>query len=243
MEDYAYFVLITVAVFSGAVVSAFAGFAFSAVAGAILLHLMPPIEAVPLMMVCSVILQFTSILALRRCFQWKRIMVLASGGMLGIVPAVHLLQQVDTKLFRMGFGVFVAGYAAFMLLRSAITYRTHAGGVIGEWLVGVGGGVAGGLTAMPSALLTIWCDLHGMPKEEQRALVQPFILIMQLIALALLLPHIGWSSKVLRDFAISMPALAAGAALGIMLFGRVNDGVFRRVVLATLFFSGLTLAL
>ena len=41
--------LLALGVFAGAVVSGFCGFAFSAVAGAILLHALPPSEAVPLM--------------------------------------------------------------------------------------------------------------------------------------------------------------------------------------------------
>jgi uncharacterized membrane protein YfcA len=243
VEGFTYFVLLSVAVFSGAVVSALAGFAFSAVAGAILLHLMPPIEAVPLMMACSILVQVTSLLALLRGVQWRRSLVLAGSGLLGIVPAVYLLQHVDTRLFRVGFGVFVAGYSAYMLLRAAVTRRACASGSIGEGLVGFGGGLIGGLTAMPGALPTIWCDMQGIPKGEQRGLVQPFIVLMQLIALALLLPGLAWSSRMLLDLAVSIPALAAGAAVGVMLFGRVNDAVFRRVVLMTLFISGLTLAL
>jgi hypothetical protein len=61
MANTTYFMLVSVAAFSGAVVSGLAGFAFSAVAGAILLHLMPPIEAVPLMMACSILVQVTSL--------------------------------------------------------------------------------------------------------------------------------------------------------------------------------------
>jgi uncharacterized protein len=173
VEGFTYFVLLSVAVFSGAVVSALAGFAFSAVAGAILLHLMPPIEAVPLMMACSILVQVTSLLALLRGVQWRRSLVLAGSGLLGIVPAVYLLQHVDTRLFRVGFGVFVAGYSAYMLLRAAVTRRACASGSIGEGLVGFGGGLIGGLTAMPGALPTIWCDMQGIPKGEQRGLVQP----------------------------------------------------------------------
>ena len=47
------FLILSVAAFAGAVVSGATGFVFSAAAGAILLHVMKPIEAVPLMMVCS----------------------------------------------------------------------------------------------------------------------------------------------------------------------------------------------
>src|SRR4029077_6452129 len=56
---------VALGIFAGAVVSGFTGFAFSAVAGAVLLHVMPPREAVPLMMVCSVLVQSMSLVSLR----------------------------------------------------------------------------------------------------------------------------------------------------------------------------------
>jgi uncharacterized membrane protein YfcA len=243
MDNFVYFSLVSAAVFSGAVVSALAGFAFSAVAGAVLLHLMPPAQAVPLMMACSILVQATSVLALRTGSQWRRSLILAAGGLVGIVPAVYLLQHVDTTVFRTGFGLLVAAYSGYMLLRSTIMIKSRIGGAVAEGLVGVVGGLIGGLTAMPGALPTIWCDLHGIPKVEQRGMVQPFILIMQVVALTLLLPRIDLSSRMLLDLAVSIPALAAGTLVGIMLFGRVDDSMFRRVVLTTLFASGLMLAL
>ena len=110
-------------------------------------------------------------------------------------------------------------------------------------LVGFGGGLIGGLTAMPGALPAIWCDIHGLPKSQQRGLVQPYIGIMQLFALALMLAHHNISSKVLIDFGISLPALAAGTAGGIFLFGRINELAFKRIVLGLLLFSGLCLVI
>jgi hypothetical protein len=52
-------------VFAGAFVSGLMGFAFSAVAGAVLLHVLPPTEAVPLMKACSIVTQAVSLYALR----------------------------------------------------------------------------------------------------------------------------------------------------------------------------------
>lgn len=40
---------------------------------------------------------------------------------------------------------------------------------------------------------------------------------------------------------VSLPALAAGTALGVIMFGKVNDAWFRRVVLAILLVAGLFL--
>src|SRR5204863_2610812 len=85
-------------------------------------------------------------------------------------------------------------------------------------LVGFGGGLIGGLTAMPGALPTIWCELRGMPKEQQRGLVQPYITAMQVIPLALMPSHNSLSSQALVNLRFSLPALAAGAALGVVMF-------------------------
>lgn len=83
MHDVGSFLWLSLAVFAGAFVSGFVGFAFSAVAGGILLHVLPPIEAVPLMMACSVGVQATNLWALRRNIQWKESLVLVLGGLAG----------------------------------------------------------------------------------------------------------------------------------------------------------------
>jgi uncharacterized protein len=240
VTDVASYCLLSVAVFSGALVSSVAGFAFSAAAGAVLLHTLPPTEAVPLMMACSIAVQSVTLWALRHHMQWKGSLVLILGGVLGIPPAVYLLQNANIMIFRMGFGVLVAAYAAYMLFRPALTCTKHPSNVRNA-LVGFGGGLVGGLTAMPGALPTMWCDLHGMPKNQQRGLVQPFILVMQLFALALMLSRHSLSPALAVDMAVSVPALGAGTVMGILLFHRANDAIFRRIILGILLFSGLSL--
>jgi len=47
----------------------------------------------------------------------------------------------------------------------------------------------------------------------------------------------------LIDFGISLPALAAGTAVGIVLFGRINEAAFKRIILSLLLFSGLCLVI
>lgn len=237
------YVVVSAGLFAGAVVSGFVGFAFSAVAGVALLHVLPPTEAVPLMMACSIVTQGVSLFALRSSVQWRGSPVLIAGGALGIMPALYLLHNVDARVFRTGFGVFLAAYATYMLLRPAVARVREAPGQLRHALVGFGGGLIGGLTAMPGALPTMWCELRGMPKDDQRGLVQPYIAAMQLLALALMLSHNVISSQVLFNLTLGLPALAAGAALGVMMFRRVSDAMFRRIVLALLLVAGLTFVL
>jgi uncharacterized protein len=243
MNDYFAYGLVTVGVFAGALVSGFAGFAFSAVAGAFLLHVMPPVEAVPLMMACSIMVQGASLVTLRNSMRWRGSLGYIAGGALGIPPAIYLLHHVDTWTFRVGFGAFLVAYAAYMFFRPTVACLRGVQSRLRDAAVGFAGGVVGGLTAMPGALPTIWCDLRGLAKEHQRGLVQPFIAVMQCAALALLASAGGFSSGVLVNLVVTLPALAAGTALGIILFGRVDQATFRRIILAILFAGGIALVL
>jgi uncharacterized membrane protein YfcA len=240
MSGIGSFLLLSVAVFLGAFVSGFAGFAFSAVAGGILRHTLLPMEAVPLMMACSVGVQATNLWALRREIQWKESLVLVLGGVLGVPISVWLLQTTDARTFRDVFGLVVALYAGYMLLRPSLAHLQLMNRSRNA-LVGFGGGLIGGLTAMPGALPKIWCDMHGVPKNRQRGLVQPFIAAMQIFAIALMLIHHDLSSSVLTNLLLSIPALIAGSLLGILAFRTVSERIFRRIILVVLLVSGLLL--
>lgn len=235
--------ILSIGVFAGALVSGFAGFAFSAVAGALLLHVLPPEEAVPLMMMCSIAVQATSLVVLRRNMNWQGSAIFLAGGALGVPLALMLLQHTDTQTFRMGFGAFLALYSIYMLFRPAAAYLSEIGHWLSDAAVGFAGGLVGGLTAMPGAVPTMWCDLRGMPKETQRGLVQPFIAAMQIFAIGLLLWQHALPRHLLIDMTVSLPALAAGTAVGLALFGRMSDAWFRRGLLAVLFAAGFALVI
>jgi uncharacterized membrane protein YfcA len=237
------FLILSAGIFAGAVVSGLVGFAFSAVAGAVLLHVLPPAEAVPLMMACSLVPQAVSLVALRGTVKWRGNPVLIVAGALGILPALYLLQRIDAHTFRIGFGLFLAAYATYMLLRPAIAFARKTPGRLHDIAVGFGGGLIGGLTAMPGALPTIWCDLRGMPKNLQRGQVQPFIVAMQVCALALMFSNDGLRAMPVAYLTVVLPALLAGTALGIVLFGKLNDARFRHVVLGVLLVAGFSLVM
>lgn len=236
--------LVSVAVFAGAFVSGLAGFAFSAVAGAILLHIFPPQEAIPLMMVCSLIIQAINLWSLRQNIRWIGSIPLILGGLLGVPAALYLLQTIDTHFLRLGFGAIVAIYAACMLFRPRFARLSeNTAGKYTTALIGFFGGLVGGLTAMPGAVPAIWCDMRGLAKADQRGMVQPFIAAMQISAVVLLLGQHSISRKIAFDLAISLPAIFAGAALGILAFRHINEMAFRKIILIMLLLSGGALVL
>jgi uncharacterized membrane protein YfcA len=228
--------------FLGALVSSFAGFAFAPVAGVLLVTSFAPTTLVPVLMLCSVIVQAVTLIRLRHALAPSRIGALLAGGALGVPLAVALLQRIEPRPFQIGFGLFLVAYALLMLRRPSACLR--AGARSGrEAAVGFLGGVVGGLTAMPGAIPVLYCDMRGVGKEAQRATVQPFILAMQLLAVALLAASGAVTLAVLGLVLMALPALAAGIVLGLALFGRVPDAGFRRVVLILLLATGAGTAL
>jgi uncharacterized membrane protein YfcA len=231
--------LLALGVFAGALVSGFTGFAFSAVAGAVLLHVLPPVEAIPLMMACSVLVQSTSLVSLRRSVPWRNVVPLIGGGLAGLPLALYYLRHGDPAVIRAGFGIFLAAYAAYMLFRPKARYLEHTPGSGLEAAVGFVGGLLGGITAMPGAIPAIWCDLRGIPKEQQRGKVQPYIAAMQIAALAFLAMQRGLPQALAGYLLYAAIPLVAGVLLGLALFGKVSDALFRRALLCVLLASGL----
>jgi uncharacterized membrane protein YfcA len=93
MTDLATNLLLSTAVVAGGFVSGLAGFAFSVVAGAILLRIFQPLEAVPLMMACSIGVQAANLWALRKSIQWTGSLAFRSINEVGfrrIIPVLLL---------------------------------------------------------------------------------------------------------------------------------------------------------
>jgi len=232
--------ILCAAVFLGGLVSGFSGFAFAAIAGAILIHVYPPLVAIPLLMICGLINQLIGALYLRSAIHWRSSIPFVIGGGLGLPIGEFLLHYTNGSVFRLGFGLFLIGYSTFMALRPTVSLLASLSGHRSSILVGLGGGVVGGLTAMPGAVPTVWLDLQGRPRQEKRGLVQPFIMAMQ----ALSIPGFFATKNLAIDgtlIAMALPAIAAGTLMGAMLYGRVNEAGFRFASLVLLMFSGVML--
>jgi uncharacterized protein len=231
-------------VFVAAALSSVAGFAFSAICGALLFYIIPPVLAVQLMMVCSIAIQGFSVLALRHSIDWRVLWRFVLGGVLSIPVGIYLLLDLDAALYCRVLGGFLVAYGLFMLLRPAARLDIRHGWA--DAVAGLLGGITGGFAGFPGAFVTIWCGLKGWDKNRQRGVYQPFILIMQVLGLAAISlaaaagPHhglhsIGWG-------ALSyVPAALLGTWCGLGWYRRLSDAQFSRVVNFLLIASGTAL--
>jgi len=83
-------------------------------------------------------------------------------------------------------GGFLIVYATYSMLKPESLHVCAKSSWLASSLVGLAGGVIGGFTAFPGATVVVWSGLRRLPKRESRSIVQPYILGMQLVSLAML---------------------------------------------------------
>ena len=230
---------ISAIVFCAALISSVAGFAFSALAGAALAHLsLTPTEAVEAMLVCSIAIQAYAVVSLRRQIEWRRLAPFLCGGAITLPLGIALLAWASAAAFSVGLGALLVLYGLYMLLRkSEIVVK---GNVLADLAIGATGGVTGGLAAFPGAFVTVWCGMRGWSKEAQRAVFQPYILVMQVLALALLETCVAMPQSRAASIVL-VPIVVLAAHLGMGVFRKLSNRQFNRLVYVLLAVAGLTL--
>jgi uncharacterized membrane protein YfcA len=234
-----------VAILVAAAASSIAGFAFSALCGALLFHLMDsPVYAVQVMILCSIAIQLFSVAALRHSIDWRSLPVFLVGGVLGVPAGAWLLLHLPTGIYRGVIGALLIVYGCYLLLRRpTLILRT---GPLGDACAGFLGGFTGGLAGFPGAFVTIWCGMKGWDKTRQRSLYQPFILFMQpvgLIAIHLMRPAASTAAQLSWASLAFVPAALLGAWFGLCVFKRLTDRQFELAVNLLLVAAGIGLIL
>jgi uncharacterized protein len=231
-------------VVAGALVAGFVngltGTGYALMALGFWLQAMSPVTAAPLVALCSVIGHLQALRSIWSGVRWLRLWPFLAAGLVGVPIGTALLEHVRAQPLKLGVGVLLSFYSIWMgfVRRPPIV---TGGGRVADAVVGLAGGVLGGMASLSGPAPTIWVQLRGWSKDEQRGVNQPFN--MAILATALL--SAGIAGLLDRTFwiwaAITVPISLVGARLGLMLYRRVNDVVFRHLVLVLLGLSGLTL--
>ncbi len=230
------------ATFAGAFVAGLSGFAFGLVAASLWLYILTPLQSATLIVAFGLVVQGYSVWKLRGALDWRKLLPFVIGAAIGVPAGVTLLTWSDPRSARIAVGIFLVLYSLYAVFRPALKVPAHVGAVA-DVGVGFANGALGGLTGLAGILVTVWCGLRGWPKEVQRATFQPVAVAVFLMT-ALSLGAAGtMTAEMLKLFVIGLPCVIAGTWLGLRLFGRIDEAVFRKLVLLLLFASGATLLL
>jgi uncharacterized membrane protein YfcA len=242
------FVLGGILCFSG-LMSGLSGFGFSAVGSACLL-LLPPKLGVPLLMALSTANQLMSVGQLKEDMpkSWKKAWPAGSGpyvlgGIVGVPLGIWLLNHLPAAGLMLLFGIILTLYSGYSIFKPSGLYIEGTSSATSGIAVGFIGGTVGGFTAFPGAAVVVWTGLRNLPKRLTRSIVQPYILVLQVVSLATnayahpaVFDHRFWVL-----LGIMMPIVLPGTIGGVYLYRRVSDMNFRRISFLLLGLSGVGL--
>ncbi len=244
-----HFLALGAILFFAGMMSGMTGFAFSAI-GALTLFLLTPIVAVPLLQALSGCNQLLSIGKLRKDMprtakEWwptgpgPAIV----GGLAGVQVGVWLLHNLPGPQIMLILGALIVLYSAYSLFKPSGLKIHGFGGAPTGLLVGALGGAIGGFTAFPGLTVVVWTGLRDLSKHKARAIVQPFILVLQFVSLATnAFQHpnnFGASFWIM--LALTIPVVLPGTLTGVWLYHRISDVEFKRACFILLAVSGIGL--
>jgi uncharacterized membrane protein YfcA len=192
--------------------------------------------------VFGLLVQGYSVWKLRGALNWRKLVPFIVGAIFGVPTGVVLLTWSDPRNVRIAVGIFLVAYSLYAFFRPNLK-PVSAGGDAADAGVGFMNGVLGGLTGLAGILVTIWCGLRGWPKEVQRTIFQPVAVVVFLLSALWLGAKGTITAETVKLFVMGLPCVIVGTWLGLKLFGRVDEAMFRKIVLALLLISGVTLVI
>jgi uncharacterized membrane protein YfcA len=225
---------------AAAFVTGLAGFAFGMVAASIWLYALTPLQASILIVAYGLLVQGYAVWKLRHSLNFYRLAPFILGSAMGIPAGIAALRWTSPVHLRIGVGVLLVSFSLYNLVRPQLP-KMRGVGRGADSAVGFLNGVLGGATGLAGILPTIWTGLRGWSRDEQRAVFQPTAVATFLMTILALGGVGAITVDTMRLFLLGLPALVIGSVLGWVLYGKLDEVAFRRIVLALLLVSGATL--
>ncbi|MEZ5934179.1 MAG: sulfite exporter TauE/SafE family protein [Alphaproteobacteria bacterium] len=221
-------------------VNGLAGFGTSLFALGWWLQVLDPTDAVAVSLVISVLTGVQGVWIVRHAIEPRRLGLYLIPAFVGIPIGLSLLDRIQAEPLKLLIACFLLGYGAFFAFRRNLP-TVERETPVADALLGFTGGLLGALAGLSGALPTVWLSLRDWPKAKTRAILQPFNTLVLGIAAVLLAIKGAYDSNVLFALLIATPVSLASAQVGIMVFRRINDAAFRRLLIVLMLVSGMVL--
>lgn len=224
-------------------VQGLSGFGYSMASMALWAWTLEPTLAAPLAVFGGLTGQILQAFTVRRDFRLGTLAPFVLGGLAGLPLGLWLLPRLDMLLFKLVLGamlVVLCPAMAFAHRLPALPMPTWTGRAL-DGIAGLAGGAMSGLGGFAGVVPTLWCQLRGRPKDEQRQVIQNFNLTMLAVTFASYLGAGIVTRGMLPAFAVALPAMLLPSLWGGRLYHRISDRAFRLVVLGLLTLAGLAM--
>lgn len=222
---WAFMAILLAGAASGGFINGLAGFGTALFALGWWLQIMPPLQAVAVVLSMSVASGLQGAWVVRHEIRLGRLGLFLVPGLVGIPVGLHLLALVDATDLKVMIGGFMLAYGVFFLVRRGLPNLAPIPAI--DSLVGLAGGVLGAMAGLSGALPTMWLAMRDWTKEQTRAVLQPFNLVILGVSSLLLAWQGAYTWETLVIMAVALPVTMLSAQVGIWAFKRLETQQFR----------------
>jgi uncharacterized protein len=239
-EDWSTLAVVLAGALAGGFVNGLTGFGTGLTALPFWLQVLDPLIAAQVAAGSAVVSQFTTLPGLREEVDLRRLAPPLLAGVAAVPVGLMLVPYVSSSTSKLTVGLVLIVYCTVMLV-AAGRIKLTAGGRGAETVVGFAGGVLGGVAGVPAPPVAMWVTLRTYSMQERRVLLQTFnvAVLSAMLAFSLLAGLLG--TRFLAALAVALPGSLCGAVLGWLVYRRLDDHRFDRIVLVFLLLSGFAL--
>ena len=218
-------------VFVAGIVRGCIGFGFSALVVASGTQFIEPTLVIPLVVLLEIAASLQMALRAWREVRWDTLRPLMYGVILGTPLGVGILSITPEDTIRLILSLMIL--CMTLTLGAGYVYhgpmsRTVLGGV------GTVSGIFNGVAAIGGMPVAIFLASAKLPIRNVRATMVVFFLLTELVFLASGIVGNLYRWSIVNTFMLACLPLAAGLTVGTVLFGRLDERILRRIVLAVL---------
>ena len=196
-----------------------------------------PTTVVPMITILGLVLDISIIVDARKYVNWAKIRYLMVSGIVGMILGVLALKLFDMSSIKIYIGVLITGFSAASLTGFQRKIENEK---LGYAIVGLLSGFLGGSTSIAGPPVVLFLNNQGTSKQEFRANMIAFLLTIYCVTIPVYYLSSLLSFSIVVSSLYLLPAVFVGAYLGTKLSYRVDEALFRKIVLFIVSIAGIT---
>ena len=223
-------------IFVAALVQGMSGFGFSLIAIPFLTLIMPLQIIVPILVICSLVLNLVIFTRMQGNLHLKAIAVMLVVGIMSTPLGVQILTVVDETILKAMVGLLII-LSALIMYRG---YKLHLKNIhVMYGLTGLISGVLNGSLSLSGPPVVLMLVNEGQEKNVFKKNISAYFLALNLFTIPSFLGKGLITVQVLKMSTLGVVILLAGATLGIKLGDKIDENRFKKMVLVMIMSMGL----
>ncbi len=224
--------------FIGGFVQGLTGFGAALVALPLMGFFIDIKTAIPLILLLGLVINFILISRLLKHVDHKKWILLFLFSLPGIPLGIWVLQYVDTRFIEILIGFVIIFTSIFSMLSTSSTK-----GLNKFWacLAGFVAGFLGGTIGAIGPPVIIYTSLQPWDKQQIKATMVSFFILSGIGILICYIFNGLITKQILISFGYSVPPLISGVVVGMFVFNKITDTLYKRIIHLLLILLGILL--